>query len=198
MALNENIRARRMQLKLSQEYVADQLGISRQAVAKWESGKSTPTASNLAELAALFEMNISELVEPENYVLKQKKQEEQVKKTQKNIKMHVGRAGAVILINTGWDGYSSGLYSAMPYFWLTILTAGLILLLVTSVDMYKKHKIKKLQTTIGALMIFSIFILPQCLPIHQTGIRYLLSDAVTAVCLIILNLKYWRYIWKPL
>ena len=72
MALNENIRARRMQLKLSQEYVADQLGISRQAVAKWESGKSTPTSANLAELAALFEMNISELVEPENYVLKQK------------------------------------------------------------------------------------------------------------------------------
>lgn len=75
-----------MQLKLSQEYVADQLGISRQAVAKWESGKSTPTAANLAELAALFEMNISELVEPENYVLKQKKQEEQVKKHRKILK----------------------------------------------------------------------------------------------------------------
>lgn len=99
MALNENIRARRMQLKLSQEYVADQLGISRQAVAKWESGKSTPTAANLAGLAALFEMNISELVEPENYVLKQKKQEEQVKKTQKNIKMHVGHAGALMIFS---------------------------------------------------------------------------------------------------
>lgn len=37
MALNENIKSRRMQLKMSQEYVADQLGISRQAVAKWES-----------------------------------------------------------------------------------------------------------------------------------------------------------------
>ncbi len=29
MALNENIKARRMQLNMSQEYVADQLGISR-------------------------------------------------------------------------------------------------------------------------------------------------------------------------
>ena len=40
MALSENIKARRTQLKMSQEYVADQLGISRQAVAKWEAGVS--------------------------------------------------------------------------------------------------------------------------------------------------------------
>lgn len=64
MALNENIKSRRIQLKMSQEYVADQLGISRQAVAKWESGQSRPTSSNLAELAALFEMDVSELVDP--------------------------------------------------------------------------------------------------------------------------------------
>ena len=59
MALNENIKSRRMQLKMSQEYVADQLGISRQAVAKWESGQSRPTSSNLTELAALFEMYLN-------------------------------------------------------------------------------------------------------------------------------------------
>ena len=39
MALGDNIRERRTQLKMSQEYVAGQLGISRQAVAKWEAGK---------------------------------------------------------------------------------------------------------------------------------------------------------------
>lgn len=52
MALHENIRARRTQLKLSQEYVAEKLGVSRQAVAKWEAGKSEPTAANMARLAA--------------------------------------------------------------------------------------------------------------------------------------------------
>ena len=38
MALSKNIKTRRTQLKMSQEFVADQLGISRQAVAKWEAG----------------------------------------------------------------------------------------------------------------------------------------------------------------
>ena len=33
MALHENIRARRTQLKLSQEYVAEKLGVSRKTIA---------------------------------------------------------------------------------------------------------------------------------------------------------------------
>ena len=83
MALSDNIKTRRTQLKMSQEYVADQLGISRQAVAKWESGKSRPTAANLAELAALFEMSVSELVDPEKEKeeqrIREEKAEEQLK-----------------------------------------------------------------------------------------------------------------------
>ena len=65
MNISENIKHYRTKLHLSQEYVADQLGISRQAVSKWETGQSQPTAQNLADLATLFEISISELVEPE-------------------------------------------------------------------------------------------------------------------------------------
>ena len=46
MSLGENIRKKREELKLSQEYVAEKLGVSRQAVSKWETGQSEPTASN--------------------------------------------------------------------------------------------------------------------------------------------------------
>lgn len=76
MALSENIKARRTQLKMSQEYVADQLGISRQAVAKWEAGTSEPTSKNLSELAFLFEISISELVDPQTYAEEQAAQEQ--------------------------------------------------------------------------------------------------------------------------
>ncbi len=64
MTLGENIKKRREELKLSQEYVAEQLGVSRQAVSKWETGQSDPTASNLIRLAEIFEVSLSELVEP--------------------------------------------------------------------------------------------------------------------------------------
>lgn len=64
MNLGENIKSRREKLKLSQEYVAEQLGVSRQAVSKWETGQSEPTASNLIQLAEVFEISLSELVDP--------------------------------------------------------------------------------------------------------------------------------------
>ncbi len=67
MSLNESIKNKRQELKLSQEYIADQLGVSRQAVSKWETGQSEPTARNLTELAALFEISLSELVDPVKY-----------------------------------------------------------------------------------------------------------------------------------
>lgn len=66
MSLGSNIKAKRKALKLSQEYVAEQLGVSRQAVSKWETGQSEPTASNLVELARLFDVSITELAEPED------------------------------------------------------------------------------------------------------------------------------------
>lgn len=65
MSLGQNIARRRKELKLSQEYVANALNVSRQAVSKWETGQSEPTARNLVELARLFDMTVSELVEPD-------------------------------------------------------------------------------------------------------------------------------------
>lgn len=196
MALNENIKYRRMQLGMSQEYVADQLGVSRQAVAKWESAKSRPAAANLAELAALFEMSVSELTDSQEFVEEQNAQEEDRKGRQRNANMLLGRWGGVALINAGWDGYSSGLYSDVPHYWLAILISGLVLLLITSRDMNRRHKTEKKQMVLGAAMIFSIFFLPQLLPIQQNGVKYFLADIVTAACGIILSLKYWRHIWK--
>lgn len=63
MSLGENIRKRRKERKLSQECVAEQLGVSRQAVSKWETGQSEPTAGNLIQLAEILEISLSELVD---------------------------------------------------------------------------------------------------------------------------------------
>lgn len=65
MSLGENIKSRREQLKLSQEYVAEQLGVSRQAVSKWETGQSEPATNNLIQLAKTLEISLVELVDPQ-------------------------------------------------------------------------------------------------------------------------------------
>ena len=52
----------RKQHGLSQEELADQLGVSRQAVSKWERGEASPDTDNLIELARIYGMSLDELL----------------------------------------------------------------------------------------------------------------------------------------
>ena len=61
-SLGETIKEYRTQKQMTQEFVAEQLGVSRQAVSKWENGRSDPSTSNLLALAKLFGVNASELL----------------------------------------------------------------------------------------------------------------------------------------
>lgn len=61
-SLGEALKARRTQRGFTQEYVAEALGVSRQAVSKWENGTAEPSTSNLLALAKLYEVDVSELL----------------------------------------------------------------------------------------------------------------------------------------
>ena len=60
--LGEVIRQHRTECKMTQEFVAEALGVSRQAVSKWEKGISDPSTTNLIALAKLFEVPAEELL----------------------------------------------------------------------------------------------------------------------------------------
>jgi len=49
----------------SQEYVAEHLNISRQAISHWENGKSFPDIDNLVVLAELYNISVDELLNDE-------------------------------------------------------------------------------------------------------------------------------------
>lgn len=49
-------------LRLSQEKVARQIGVTRQAVAKWENGDSLPDILNCEALADLFDVSLNDLL----------------------------------------------------------------------------------------------------------------------------------------
>ena len=54
MALGERIKECRQNAKLSQEKVAELIGVSRQAVTKWEANQTAPNTENLFKLAEIF------------------------------------------------------------------------------------------------------------------------------------------------
>ena len=62
----EALKAHRTRCKMTQEFVAESLGVSRQAVSKWESGASDPSTSNLLALARLYGVSAEELLREES------------------------------------------------------------------------------------------------------------------------------------
>ena len=62
MTLGQRISLYRKKLNISQEELGARLGVSRQAVSKWESGTSDPSTSNLLALAKLYGVSAEDLL----------------------------------------------------------------------------------------------------------------------------------------
>lgn len=56
--IGEKIKNKRKELNFTQEYLAKELNISRQAVSKWEKGLSEPSMDNLVKLSKIFGVDI--------------------------------------------------------------------------------------------------------------------------------------------
>lgn len=60
--INTNISILRKRDKISQELLAEKVGVSRQTIAKWENGESVPDIIHCSMLAELFEVTLDDLV----------------------------------------------------------------------------------------------------------------------------------------
>jgi len=60
--LGNAIREHRTRCRMTQEFVAESLGVSRQAVSKWENGTSDPSTSNLIALSKLYGISAEDLL----------------------------------------------------------------------------------------------------------------------------------------
>lgn len=65
-SLAEALRENRVRCKMTQEFVSETIGVSRQAVSKWENGTSDPNTSNLIALAKLYGISAEELLKTWN------------------------------------------------------------------------------------------------------------------------------------
>lgn len=67
MTLGERIANLRNDCGYSQEYIAEQLGVSRQAVSKWEKDLSSPDTENLIKLAEVLNTSVQFLATGKDY-----------------------------------------------------------------------------------------------------------------------------------
>lgn len=100
---------------LSQEALANALGISRQAVSKWERAESSPDTDNLILLSKLYDISLDELLNTDqerfesNSALESEEREENTKEAKNYV--HVSLKHGVHIrepdgeeVHIGWDG----------------------------------------------------------------------------------------------
>ena len=66
MMLNERLKDKRIKLHLSQEYVANYLGVKRTAIVEIESGKRKVSAQELGKFSELYNISCDELLKGRN------------------------------------------------------------------------------------------------------------------------------------
>lgn len=105
----------RKQHLLSQEELAEKLGVSRQAVSKWERGESSPDTDNLIVLAEIYGMTIDEIIygikseNEQNADRNYRQEENRSVESQKNAKI-------VTLIHAAYTILATVAYLLLGYF----------------------------------------------------------------------------------
>lgn len=75
MNLSDNLKKIRKEHNLSQEDLAEQLGVSRQSVSKWESGGAYPEMDKVLQICQIFNLNIDDLLHQDIKEVNNNKQE---------------------------------------------------------------------------------------------------------------------------
>ena len=105
--LSERIYTFRRKSGLSQEQLAEKIGVSRQTISKWESGASTPELEKMLALSECFQISLDELVKDEavNQSANEAPQKIEGTNVPKGIELKVGiglcLVGAVCLLLSG-------------------------------------------------------------------------------------------------
>lgn len=85
MEVGQRLKSRREELKLTQEYVAEMLGVSRQTISNWENGRSYPDIERIVRLSDIYELSLDELLKGDLKMVSKLQKDTQINQVTKRI-----------------------------------------------------------------------------------------------------------------
>ncbi|MGG5372950.1 helix-turn-helix domain-containing protein [Enterococcus sp. AZ196] len=70
MDVGQRLKERRNELNLTQDYVAEELGITRQTMSNWENGRSYPDIERIIRLSEIYGLSLDELLKGDQEMVK--------------------------------------------------------------------------------------------------------------------------------
>ena len=170
--IGTRIASLRSQYSYSQEYVADQLGVSRQAVSKWEQNQTSPDTNNLIALSQLFRVSVEYLTigKMQEQVNIAEKEKPQAKSTQKIIGYMLLGAGLLSLILGIIIDFALIIVSAY------LIVAGIMLLVI---------KENLLKIMIGTLLSITLVLIGFTTGVNSIGVIFLFALALVIIITLI-------------
>lgn len=107
MNFSEKLKEIRKDKGLSQEQLAEKIGVSRQAITKWETGKGLPDVENMVIIAEIFKTTLDELLR-DSAIKQESEKPVFISETiydidcEKHFDINIGNASAIIL-SSGTD-----------------------------------------------------------------------------------------------
>lgn len=110
MGFNNKLKELRKEKNISQEQLANELNISRQAISKWESGKAYPDIDNLILLRKIFGVSLDELImEEEEKVEENNSKQELIESSEKGIFEDIDSEAEEFSVNLILGGFIIGI-----------------------------------------------------------------------------------------
>lgn len=116
--LGEKIISERKKCKLSQEDLAEKLGITRQTISNWELNETSPDLKQASKLCDIFNLSLDELTGKENAILtrldKTENNSKLIIKLVKTVGITLGTLIFILLCIVSIYIYSTNYYTAEP------------------------------------------------------------------------------------
>ncbi|MBR3805596.1 MAG: helix-turn-helix transcriptional regulator [Clostridia bacterium] len=197
MTLGERLKMYRRQTGLSQEKIAEMLGVSRQAVTKWELGQTTPSSDNLIALANLYDVSLDELIGKNEMALAEEEKQKHFSPKQNPILQNNFIIIAIIMQASCLNIAIQPLYTeGTPYHILFLLFKHLPLLAASAWMSFNLHyekdeKRRKKNTLIE--LAYCVVMAVIALVVYYTKWYFLAAVALISVALIyifVINPRY--------
>ena len=115
----------RKRFGFSQEDLAAKLGVSRQAVSKWERAESSPDTDNLISLAKIYDMSVDEILDADIEIKERELSEAKHDKALENKQTAWAAVGSMLAVIFmlftglvyGWWAFNWIGFVAVPIFW---------------------------------------------------------------------------------
>lgn len=166
MTLGEKIHELRKAHKMSQERVAELLGVSRQAVSKWETSQTRPNTENLVCLAEIFDVSVEELTNPDTKVALVYDLREELNRMRKKSKGWITLIAVMLLLFVGtfaaalytrFNGYTDSVVFVLVCLSASfVLSAFLPVFIMILRYVYKDCKRRGIKPTFYVLISFSV------------------------------------------